>query len=94
MRVRFIKLWNYKRFDFTPRYYDKEAEELDSRVAVTSSDTKRAKDDPLFKERISDAFAKRERQQKQPIYIRLVIVGILTALLIGFYFWVTQLPVK
>lgn len=91
MRVRFIKLWDYKRFDFQPRFYDKAAEELDSRVSVTASDAKREAIDAQHKERISEAFARRERQAKQPIYIRLIIVAILTSLLIGFYIWVAQL---
>lgn len=88
MRFTFIKINSNRRFQFEPRYYDPQQDELEGRVAVSESD---AKSDDKMRMRISDAFQKRDRQEKKTVYIRLLLVFVLTAVLIGVYYWVAQL---
>ncbi len=87
MRFTFNKVNPYRKFQFEPRYFDPEKEELDSRVAVSESDAKYQGKD--HRDRISDAFQKKERQVKKTIYIRLLLVIVLTVLLMAVYIWLT-----
>ena len=87
MRFTFNKIIPYRKFQFEPRYFDPQQEELESRVAVSESDANYKGTE--HRHRISDAFQKKERQQKRTIYVRLLLVIVLTGLLLGTYFWLT-----
>lgn len=72
----FIKLPAYKRFSFEPRYYDPIKEEVEKRERLIKGSF-RKNDTEGTKNRISDAFQSRQRENKKPVFIQAFIAIIL-----------------
>jgi len=77
----FVKLPNYKRFNFEPRYYDAVKEEVANRERIIKGTYKKANKAEFAKHRISDAFNNRQREDRKPVYTQILIVIIIATLL-------------
>ena len=81
-----IRLPNYKRFHFEPRYYDPIKEDIENRTALIRSELKREaqmSNGHASKARISAAFRKNVRQQeKKSFMLQILIAGLLIAVFV------------
>lgn len=86
-----FKLPKYKRFDFEPRYYDPVKEEVEKRERLIKGAFRREQQAEGAKNRISDAFQKRQRESKKPVMIQagivIVLLGIMAYVLMNLEKW-------
>ena len=79
-----VRLPSHKRFEFTPRYYDEVKERIAERERMYAKGKENMETDESYRQRISDAFRRTEREEKQSIGIKLAVVIMLVTFLISF----------
>jgi Flp pilus assembly protein TadB len=91
--VSIIKVNKYKRFSFTPRYYDERKERREELIKQLEEDQRRAEDASIgYSSRLKSGYLKSMRTQSKKkegnssLYRLLIIIAALSAL----FYWLLQ----
>ena len=86
--VRFFYTAKNKRFNYQPRYYDEQKEELENRIKRAKQELGLSEDDdtyiPNIKGQIRSGYRKKSRAARQKTGMRMIIILAILALI--FYF--------